>query len=112
MRTWFIISFLSLTLLSCEPFDLKRKTFPTCAKPSATIGFTADRLDVTLFAENPQGDIGLIGWDFGDNKGVNRVGTRVAYNYEKAGTYVVTMTIANTCDDIFTTTYRITVRNQ
>jgi len=100
-----------LATMACEPFDLTKKTFPTCAKPTAGIGYTAGHLDVTFFLENPQGDIGAAGWDPGDGSGKNRVGTRVTYNYEKAGTYVITLTLANSCDDSFTTTRQITVSN-
>jgi PKD repeat protein len=102
---------LVLTLTGCEPFDLERKNFPVCAKPSATIGFIIDELDVTFFLENAQGDIGIVGWDPGDGKGVNRIGTRVTYNYQKAGTYTVSIAIGNTCDDTYTTTRQITVSN-
>ena len=39
------------------------------------------------------------------------VGSRVTYTYDKAGTYTVTLTLANSCDDNFTTTRQITVSN-
>ncbi|GAB2565677.1 PKD domain-containing protein [Spirosoma areae] len=100
-----------LATLACEPFDLEKKNFPTCAKPSAAIGYTAGKLDVTFFLDNPQGDIGAIGWDPGDGKGRSRVGTRVTYTYEKAGTYTITLVLANACDDKFTVTRQITVSN-
>jgi len=100
-----------LALTACEPFDLTKKDFPACAKPSAAIGYTIGLLDVTFFLDNPQGDIGSAGWDPGDGKGKNRVGTRVTYTYDKAGTYTITLNIANSCDDKFTTTRQITVHN-
>lgn len=100
-----------LATLACEPFDLTKKNFPVCAKPYADIGYTAGQLDITLFLENPQGDIGVVGWDPGDNKGVSRVGKRVTYTYTRPGTYTITLTIANACDDKFTTTRQITVSN-
>ena len=77
----------------------------------ATIGYAAGLLDVTFFLDSPQGDIGAVGWNPGDGKGVSRSGTRVTYTYDKAGTYTVTLTIANACDDTFTTTRQITVHN-
>ncbi|GAB4034688.1 hypothetical protein GCM10028774_21910 [Spirosoma jeollabukense] len=98
-------------MMACEPFDLTRKNFPVCAKPAANIGYTAGLLDVTFFLDGPQGDIGAVGWDPGDGKGIGRVGTRVTYTYDKAGTYTVTLTIANSCDDKFTITKQITVHN-
>jgi PKD repeat protein len=97
--------------MACEPFDLTRKNFPVCATPSADIGIVADQLDVTFYLDNPQGDIGVVGWDPGDGKGVTRVGTRVTYNYEKAGTYTVSFVIVNACDDRITRTKQLTVRN-
>ena len=100
-----------LALTACEPFDLTKKNFSACIKPTANIGVTVDRLDVTLFLDNPQGDIGAVGWDPGDNKGKNRVGARVTYNYERAGKYTVTMVLVNSCDDKFTKTQEITVSN-
>ena len=100
-----------LAAVACEPYDLSRKNFPVCAKPSAGIGYTAGTLDVTFFLENPQGDIGAIGWDPGDGKGQGRVGNRVTYSYDKEGTYTVSLVLANSCDDKFTTIRQITVRN-
>ncbi len=100
-----------LATMACEPFDLSKKNFPVCVKPSAEIGYTVGQLDVTFFLDNPQGDIGVVGWDPGDGKGKNRVGTRVTYNYDKAGTYTITLVLANLCDDKFTTTRQITVSN-
>lgn len=97
--------------MACESFDLEKKKFPVCAKPSASIGYTVGQLDVTFFLDNPQGDIGVAGWDPGDNKGKTRVGTRVTYNYDQPGTYTITLNIANSCDDKFTTTRQITVSN-
>lgn len=106
-----VLFFLLLSLAACEPFDLAQKQFPVCTAPSAGIGYTIGRLDVTFFLDNPQGDIGSVGWDPGDNQGRNRVGTRVTYQYDKPGTYLVTLVIVNLCDDKFTITRSITVRN-
>ena len=102
---------LLLVLTACESYDLTKKNFPVCVKPFANIGYTVGQLDVTFFLDNPQGDITVAGWDPGDGKGVNRVGQRVTYIYGKAGTYTVTLVVANTCDDKFTITRTITVRN-
>ena len=107
----FIYCLLLLALTACEPFDLTKKNFTPCIKPTADIGITMDRLDVTLFLKDPQGDIDVVGWDPGDGKGKNRVGNRVTYNYEKAGSYTVTMVIVNSCDDKLTKTTQITVSN-
>lgn len=111
MRHRLLYCLLLLVLTACEPFDLTKKNFPACLKPTADIGFTTDRLDITLFLVDPQGDIDVVGWDPGDGKGKNRVGKRVTYNYEKAGTYTVTMVLVNACDDKLTVTKQITVRN-
>lgn len=111
MRQRAVFCLMLLTLVACEPFDLAKKNFPACVVPRATIGVIVDRLDVTLFLNNPQGDIGAVGWDPGDGKGRNRVGARVTYNYEKAGKYTVTMVLVNSCDDKFTETQEITVGN-
>ena len=105
----FLTCLLLLGLLGCEPFNLERKAFPVCVSPTADIGVTSDRLDVTFFLDKPQGDITVAGWDPGDGKGVNRVGTRVTYNYTQAGTYTVTLVLVNGCDDRFTTTRQITL---
>lgn len=100
-----------LAMMACEPFDLTKKNFPVCAKPSAEIGYTIGQLDVTFFVDKPQGDIRVAGWDPGDGKGKNRVGTRVTYLYDQPGTYTITLVLANECDDKFTVTRKITVRN-
>lgn len=110
VKRW-LMGGLLLGLTACEPFNLDRKEFPVCGKPSAEIGVTADRLDVTFFLLNPQGDITVAGWDPGDGRGRGRVGPRVTYNYERAGTYTVTLVLVNTCDDQFSTTRQITLRN-
>ena len=111
MRLLSVYCLLLVGLMACEPFDLTKKNFPACIKPTADIGVTIDRLDVTLFLKDQQGDIGAVGWDPGDGKGKNRMGARVTYNYEKAGTYTVTMVLVNSCDDKFTKTAQITVQN-
>lgn len=111
MHKRFIYLLVGLATMACEPFDLTKKTFPACAKPTAGIGYTVGHLDATFYLENPQGDIGAVGWDPGDGSGKSRVGTRVTYNYAKAGTYTVTLTLANACDDNFSTTKQITVSN-
>lgn len=110
MHNCYIIFLAILLLTGCEPYNLERKTFPTCVSPTATIGVSGTGLDLAFFVDNPQGDIGLAGWDFGDGLNVNRVGLRVIYNYAKAGTYTVRLTLVNTCDDTFTITRQITVR--
>lgn len=110
MRTCYLVFLAVLLLSGCEPYNLERKTFPTCVSPKATIGVSGTGLDLAFFVDNPQGDIGLAGWDFGDGANVNRVGLRVIYNYEKAGTYTVRLNLVNTCDDTFTVTRQITVR--
>ncbi|GAB3567731.1 hypothetical protein GCM10027578_19140 [Spirosoma luteolum] len=97
-------------LSGCEPYNLQRAAFPVCARPSAGIGVTSDGLDVTFFLDNPQGDIGAIGWNPGDGTGASRVGARVIYSYPRPGTYTVTLTLVNGCDDVFTTTRPITLR--
>ncbi|MBC3783979.1 PKD domain-containing protein [Spirosoma utsteinense] len=111
MRQCFVYCLLLLALTACEPFDLTQKNFPACIEPRADIGVVVDRLDVTLFLDNPQGDIGSVGWDPGDGKGKNRVGARVTYNYDRPGTYTVSMILVNSCDDTFTKTAQITVTN-
>jgi len=111
MRQRSVYCLMFLALIACEPFDLTKKNFPSCVKPRADIGVTVDRLDVTLFLKDPQGDIGAVGWDLGDGKGKNRMGARVTYNYEKAGTYSVSMLLVNSCDDKLTITKQITVSN-
>ena len=111
MRRLSVCFLVLLALLACEPLDLTKKNFPACVKPTADIGLTIDRLDITLFLDNPRGDIGAVGWDPGDGKDKNRVGARVTYNYEKAGKYTITMVLVNSCDDKFTRTKEITVSN-
>lgn len=111
MRRGPVYGLLLLALVACEPFDLTKKNFPVCAKPRAEIGVTSDQLDVTFFLKNPQGDIDVAGWDPGDGKGRNRIGTRVTYRYQQAGTYTVTLNLVNACDDNYSTSTQITVRN-
>lgn len=111
MLKYCLCLWIGLAIIACEPFDLTKKNFPVCTKPAARIGYTIGQLDVTFFLENPQGDIGAVGWDPGDGKGVIRTGTRVTYIYSKAGTYTVTLVMANACDDKVTITREITVHN-
>ncbi|QKZ15141.1 PKD domain-containing protein [Spirosoma sp. KUDC1026] len=103
---WF---FLFVLLAGCEPFDLERKNFPVCSTPRAAIGVVKDRLDVTFFLQDPEGTIDIATWDPGDGKNVIRTGSRVTYNYEKAGSYTVKLVLVNTCDDSYTISQEITV---
>ncbi len=96
-------------MLNCEPYDLPRITFPSCTKPSAAIGTLTDRLEVTLFLDNPQGTITVVGWDLGDGR--NKIGERIKVAYAKPGVYTVTALLANPCDDKFTTSRAVTVQN-
>jgi PKD repeat protein len=105
-----VIWFLLVALLAgCEPFDLDRKNFPVCTAPKAAIGVSKDRLDVTFFLQDPEGTIDIATWDPGDNKNVIRTGSRVTYNYEKAGMYTVKLVLVNACDDNYTISQEITV---
>jgi PKD repeat protein len=104
-----IFSIFLLTCTSCEPFNLEEKKFATCTKPTAKIGATTYRLQVEFFVDDPQGDIGAVGWDLGD--GQHKIGNRFTYMYTKPGTYTVNLTLANQCNDSFSVTRTITVTN-
>ncbi len=103
------MTFIWLICAACEPFNLDKKEFPVCVKPSAGIGTIVTKLEVEFFLDNPQGEIGAAGWDLGDKN--NRTGTRFTYRYAAAGTYAVTLVLSNRCNDTFTTTRTITVTN-
>lgn len=93
--------------LGCESYNLERATFPVCGKPSATIQYTPDRLEVVFWLGDKQGDIGAIGWYLGDGR--YKTGERIKIAYTQPGNYTVTLVLANACDDTFTTTLPITV---
>ena len=105
------VYFLLLTtgLQACEPFNLERKEFQVCEKPSAAIAYETDELTVEFFLNEEKGEIGSVGWDLGD--GQNRVGKRFVYGYKKPGTYTVAIVIANSCNDVFRTSKQIKVGN-
>lgn len=108
-----MIRFLAVLLIcffcaACEPFTLERREFPVCAKPSAGIGYSAFGLQVEFFLDNPQGDLGVVGWSMGDGR--NRTGTRFTYIYDRPGTYTVTILARNACDDTFTVSRTLTVQ--
>lgn len=111
MHKYILLFLFLMALTACEPFDLTRRQFPICATPQADIGVTIGQLDVTFFLIDAQGDIGAVAWEPGDGKGRNRVGTRVTYVYDQPGTYIVTLTLLNQCDDRTTMTKTITVSN-
>lgn len=93
----------------CEPYNLDRAAFQTCARPSAAISFTSNKLETFLFLTDKEGDIGVIGWDLGDGR--SKTGDPIKVAYTKPGTYTVTVVMANPCDDSFTTSRSITVTN-
>lgn len=96
-------------LQACEPFNLERKDFQVCVKPSASIAYETDLLTVEFFLNDEKGEIGSVGWDLGN--GQNRVGKRFVYGYAKPGTYTVSIVIVNSCNDIFRTSRQIKVGN-
>ncbi|RRA97671.1 PKD domain-containing protein [Larkinella rosea] len=109
IKVFIALVLISLCCSACEPFDLDQKNFPICEKPEGSIGFSATKLEVTFYLENQKGDIGAVGWDLGDGR--NRSGTQFTAVYAKAGTYNVTMVLANQCDDKFTISRQVSVTN-
>ncbi|MFD1144433.1 PKD domain-containing protein [Larkinella insperata] len=109
MKVLLALILISLCCFGCEPFDLDQKNFPICEKPEGGIGYTVSNLEVTFYLENPKGDIGAVGWDLGDGR--NRSGNQFTVIYQKAGTYKVSMILANQCDDRYTATQLVTVSN-
>lgn len=100
-----------ILLLSCDPYNLERINFNNCVPPSALVGATVTKLQAELFAERPTGEAGTINWTFGDGRGLPQRGTRVTYLYDRPGSYTVTMTITNRCNQTFTATRTIAVAN-
>ncbi|MBC8151976.1 MAG: PKD domain-containing protein [Bacteroidetes bacterium] len=66
-------------------------------------------MEVVLFLENKQGDIGAVGWNQGDGR--YKTGERIKIAYNRSGTYTATVILANTCDDSFVTSRIISVTN-
>lgn len=109
MHKRYLFFLLILTgLQACEPYNLERNTFKVCEKPSATIAYIAEGLTVEFYLTGEKGEIGSVGWDLGD--GQNRVGKRFVYGYQKAGTYTVSILMANSCNDLVKTSTQITVK--
>ena len=103
--------FFSVLLLSCDPYNLERINFNNCVPPSALVGATITKLQADLMADRATGEIGTINWTFGDGRGLPQQGARVTYLYDRPGSYVVTMTITNRCNQTFTATRTIAVAN-
>lgn len=108
------IAFLLLVsafLVGCEPFNLDRIDFSDCTKPAATLGVTITKLQAELFVDASTGDTATATWSFGDGRGLPQSGNRVTYLYDRPGTYTVTMTLTNRCNQTFTASRTITVTN-
>ena len=110
MKTALLLLF-SFWLLSCDPFNLERINFDTCAKPSASVGATITKLQADLFVDKSTGDINTVSWTFGDSRGLPQSGTRVSYTYDRPGSYTITMSLKNRCNQTFTARRTITVAN-
>ncbi|MEZ0482991.1 PKD domain-containing protein [Fibrella aquatica] len=110
MKTAFIL-LLSAILLSCEPFNLERIDFSNCVTPTATVGATVAKLQVNLFVDKPIGDVNTVTWTFGDGRGLPQTGNTVTYLYDRPGSYTVSMSLTNRCNQTFTATRTITVAN-
>lgn len=110
MRTTFLL-LVSVLLLSCEPFNLERINFKTCSNPSASVGATITKLQVNFFIDKSVGDVNTVSWTFGDGRGLPQTGSQVSYTYDRPGSYTVTMSLTNRCNQTFTATRIITVAN-
>ncbi len=101
-RFWLPVALLLLLLCGCEPVNLVRIDFTNCVPPSAAVGATLTQLQAELFIDKPTGDVGTISWAFGDGRGLPQTGERVLYTFDRAGTYTVTMTLVNRCNQTLT----------
>ncbi|ARK09596.1 PKD domain-containing protein [Fibrivirga algicola] len=110
MKTAILLLFSSI-LVSCEPFNLERIDFSNCVKPTASVGATITKLKVDLFVDKTTGDVNTVNWTFGDGRGLPQTGTRVSYTYDRPGTYTVTMSLTNRCNQTFSANRTISVAN-
>lgn len=110
MKKAILILFSGL-LLSCEPFNLERIDFNNCVKPTAAVGATVAKLKIDLFVDKPVGDVTTATWTFGDGRGLPQTGDKVSYTYDRPGTYTVTLSLTNRCNQSFTANRTISVAN-
>ena len=110
-RLWLLFALLTPLLSGCEPVNLARIDFKNCVVPSAAVGATLTRLEAELFIDQPTGDVGTISWNFGDGRGLPQTGERVLYTFDRAGTYTITMTLTNRCNQTLTVKRTITLTN-
>ncbi|RYE14053.1 MAG: PKD domain-containing protein, partial [Sphingobacteriales bacterium] len=101
---------LCFSLWACEGWDFERKTFQSCAKPSAKITFTADKLTVNYKLVDIQGDFTTVSWSFGAGNPVTTSEREQTFKYSETGTYTVNAELKNPCGDTYkaTLTARIT----
>lgn len=103
-----ILSFLCVFLISCEPWNLERKTFPICNQPNAKITLSITNLTVNFALSNLEGPITKILWNFGDGNSSDQI-SNFSYTYKNTGTYTIKVSVFNACDDRKDYSFSVTV---
>ncbi|WP_138991650.1 LamG-like jellyroll fold domain-containing protein [Larkinella sp. C7] len=98
-------------LFGCEGWDFERKSFQSCAKPSAQISFTAEKLRVTYKLVDIQGDFTTVSWNFGAGNPVTSSEREQTFTYSGAGTYTVNAELKNPCGDTYKATLTAQITN-
>lgn len=94
----FILFFFCILFISCEPWNLEKKTFPTCDAPSAKITTNISKLTVNINLVPLTGPITKIIWNFGDGNSSDKIES-FAYTYKNPGRYTIRVSIFNACND-------------
>ena len=97
-------------LTGCQTWDLPtRKTQRQCTTPGGQFVPTFNLLEATFTISQPTGTTSRIDWNFGDNKTQSTTSFSAKHIYAQKGTYMVSATMTNLCEQTTTLSRTITI---
>lgn len=105
--------FSCLSVLSCRPDDYPKRQFTSCETLATEIGYSTNKLTVSVNLNSLTGTLASIEWDFGDGTAKQTsLNSTQTHTYSKAGTYTITVTLTDKCTKTLVKTATVTVTDK
>lgn len=95
-----IFILLGVKISSCSKWNFEKKAFPKCTKPSATLSYTSNQLQVNFSLTSVTGNVDKVEWFYGDGKTNATTAHTIQYTYGSSGAYQVKVRLSNRCGDV------------